>query len=76
MLPNGRSGFDVFDELRNMPELDDVPIVAVSAADASIAMPEAQEKGFSGYISKPVDFNLFHEQIAAVIAGEEVWIAE
>lgn len=76
MLPQGRSGFDVFDELRTIAELDDVPIVAVSAADVSVAMPVAEEKGFAGYISKPVDFELFPQQIAAIIDGDEVWAGE
>jgi CheY-like chemotaxis protein len=76
MLPQGRNGFEVFDELRGVPELADVPIVAVSAMDPSTALPRAREKGFSGFISKPIDFHLFPQQIAALIAGEQVWYAE
>jgi len=31
MLPHGRSGFEVFDEIRTAPELNRVPVVLVTA---------------------------------------------
>ncbi len=38
MLPNSVSGFDIFDQIRAVPELATIPIVAVSAADPPIVM--------------------------------------
>lgn len=76
MLPKGRSGFDVFDELRSVPEIDGVPILALSALDPSSVIPKAMAKGFSGFISKPIDHNRFPLQIAALIDGEQVWDEE
>jgi len=76
MLTHGRSGFDVFDELRQWHDLSRIPVVAVSAADPSIALHEARIKGFAGFISKPVDFNLFPSQIASLIAGKQLWDVE
>jgi CheY-like chemotaxis protein len=73
MLPHNISGFDVFDEIRTIPAFEEVPIVAVSAMDATIAMPRAREKGFSGFIPKPIDLNVFSGQIAKIIEGESVW---
>jgi CheY-like chemotaxis protein len=73
MLPHGRSGYDVFEEIRALPELQRVPIVAVSASDPSIAMPVAINMGFCGFISKPISFDLFPRQIAQLIDGEKVW---
>ncbi len=73
MLPNDVSGFDVFTQLREHPELEQVPIVAVSAADPSHAVPEAQRLGFDGFISKPIDADLFPEQLWNVMNGEKVW---
>ena len=75
MLPGGITGFDVFDEIRRYPEFDQIPVVAVSAADAALAIPEAQKRGFAGFISKPLDFNLFPQQIARMIEGEKIWYA-
>ena len=73
MLANGVSGFDIFDQIRAKPEYDKVPIVAVSAIDPSFAIPKAQEKGFSGFIGKPIDNELFAHQLAALIDGEKIW---
>ncbi|MBN1428108.1 MAG: response regulator [Anaerolineae bacterium] len=74
-LDHGSSGFDIFDKIRANKQFDKVPIVAVSALDPALAMSEARKKGFSGFISKPVDFSCFAEQIAAVANGEQVWFA-
>jgi CheY-like chemotaxis protein len=67
------SGFDVCDEIRTLPEFAHIPIVAVSAMDPAIAIPEARLHGFAGFIAKPIDAHLFPTQIASLIAGEEVW---
>ena len=73
MLSEELSGYDVFDQIRALPEIKDIPIVAVSAMDTSIAIPECQRKGFNGFISKPIEFTLFAEQIAKIINGEAIW---
>jgi CheY-like chemotaxis protein len=73
MLRNGVSGFDIFQAIRALPEYNHIPIVAVSASEPSIAMPKARELGFSGFISKPIDEGQFADQIARLIAGEQIW---
>lgn len=73
MLHNNVSGFDIFAQIRAIPQYDPVPIVAVSAAEPSIAIPRAKELGFSGYISKPIDEALFPDQISRILAGEQIW---
>jgi CheY-like chemotaxis protein len=73
MFPGNVSGFDVFQQIKLTDEGRDVPVIAVSAADASTALPRAQALGFAGYISKPIDFQLFPHQIHRVINGEPVW---
>jgi CheY-like chemotaxis protein len=75
MFPNFVSGYDIFRRIRELPELNRVPIVAVSAADVSVAIPTTQQMGFSGFIGKPVDFMNFTAQIQQIIAGESVWYA-
>lgn len=74
-LQHGVSGLDVYDTIRKDEAFAKVPIVAVSALDPSLAIPQTKKKGFSGFISKPVEFNLFAEQVAKVIDGGEVWYA-
>jgi two-component system sensor histidine kinase/response regulator len=73
MLPGLISGYDIFQQIRSQPEFNHVPIVAVSAADSSTALPKARSMGFSGFISKPIDFRLFAQQIKHVIDGDLIW---
>jgi len=73
MLPNDISGHDIFDAIREQPSLNDVPVVAVSAADPSVEIPRTKEMGFSGFIVKPVNHNLLPKQILAIMNGKEIW---
>jgi len=73
MLPNQISGYDIFDAIRSTPELQNIPIIAVTASDPDIEMNKARAKGFDGYISKPLDRVKFAYQISAVINGQEIW---
>lgn len=73
MLPGGISGYKVFEQIRAEPMFAKVPVVAVSAADSIVAIHACQKSGFSGFIAKPIDVNLFPQQIAGIIRGEQVW---
>jgi CheY-like chemotaxis protein len=75
MLPNSVSGFDIFDQIRAVPELAAIPIVAVSAADPDVAMARARQKGFSGYIAKPITARIA-AYVAAILDGKQIWIAD
>lgn len=73
MLRGGRSGYDIIDEIYAEPDLTNIPIVVVSASNASAEMNRAREKGCRGYIEKPIDYHGFPKALAAVIDGAEVW---
>jgi CheY-like chemotaxis protein len=73
MLPNQVSGYDILDVIRATPELSNIPIVAVTASDPDVEMHKARERGFNGYISKPLDRVHFPQQIASIIDGQEIW---
>lgn len=75
MYPYGVTGYQIFDEIRSTPELASIPVVAVTAADPDTEMPIAREKGFSGFLAKPIPTN-FTQFIAALINGESVWEAD
>jgi CheY-like chemotaxis protein len=75
MLPNSVSGFDIFDQIRAIPELAAIPVVAVSAADPDVAMARARQKGFAGYIAKPITPRIA-VYVAAVLDGKQIWIAD
>jgi len=73
MLPRGASGYNIIKEIRAHKAFARVPIIAVSAADASEAIPLAQKAGFSGFIAKPIDFQKFSTQIAQILNGDIIW---
>ena len=76
MLRHNLSGYDVFDKMQADPELANIPVVLVSASEPGIEIPVAKEKGFAGFIGKPVLPRLFPQQIAACLNGESVWYAQ
>jgi len=73
MFPDNVSGFDIFAEIRSQPDLQAIPIVAVTAMDASTAVPRCRALGFSGYVGKPLNMIEFPKLIARVLDGESVW---
>lgn len=73
MLPHGESGYDIFSHIRKAPQFAKVPIAAVSAADPSVAIPKCRELGFAGFIAKPINDDIFVEQLAKLMSGEQVW---
>ncbi|HLU11233.1 MAG TPA: response regulator [Oceanobacillus sp.] len=72
-LAQGVSGYDIFDDIRAIPEYSALPVVAVSATDPAVGIPKTKAKGFNGFIAKPIDDVRFPRQLAKIIAGEEVW---
>lgn len=73
MFPRGVTGYDIFDSIREHSEFDNIPIVAVSASDPSTAIPKTKAKGFDGFITKPIDYDRFPDQINAILNKESVW---
>jgi CheY-like chemotaxis protein len=73
MLPGGVSGFDVCDQIRALPAYATIPIVAVSAMDPAIAIPQVRAKGFNGFIAKPIDNHSFPRLLNDILEGKEVW---
>ena len=53
--------------IRKLPELESVPIIAVSAHDTSDFQSEAIEAGCNSYVTKPIDFNELEELIAHLL---------
>lgn len=74
-LPNGVSGYDVYEEIRKVNDLSSAKMVIVSASDPDREMKLARQKGFAGFIGKPIRFNTFPRQIATILNGEQVWQA-
>lgn len=75
MFPNNITGYDVFDVIREHSEFNHIPIVAVSASDPGTAIPKTKKKGFSGFITKPIEYDRFPDQIVSLINNEAIWDA-
>ncbi|MEO0561956.1 MAG: response regulator [Chloroflexota bacterium] len=73
MLPNGVTGYDIFSDIRSEHEYDDIPIIAMSVIDRSRVVPQAKRRGFSAFISKPIRYHEFPDQIARILDGESIW---
>jgi CheY-like chemotaxis protein len=73
MLRNGVSGFDIFDKIKANAELVNIPVVVVTASDPALAMTKARNKGFCGYIAKPLSYREFPTQVFDVLQGKNVW---
>ena len=73
MLPGNVTGYDVYGAIREVPEFENVPVVAVSASDPDVEIPKAKGLGFSGFISKPINARRFPSQLADILNGEAIW---
>ncbi len=76
MLRYGVSGYDIFDQVRQDPEVAGIPIVAVTASDPGVEMARARDRGFAGYITKPVRRHSLARMVASVLDGTPVWAEE
>jgi CheY-like chemotaxis protein len=53
--------------IRQLPDCESTPIIAVSAHDTSDFQSEAMDAGCNSYVTKPIDFNELEELIGKLI---------
>jgi len=70
MFPGDITGYEIFDRIRLLPGFSTVPIVVVTALNLN---KQIRQKGFSGYIQKPINLSIFPHKIAAVVNGKQLW---
>lgn len=66
-------GYGVFQLLRSREEFQTTPIVACTVHTGEFHT--VREMGFDGFISKPLDVDLFATQIDQILNGQAVWYA-
>ena len=54
--------------IRQLPELEDVPIIAVSAHDTADFHAEALAAGCNAYVTKPIDYSDLEDLITLLLA--------
>lgn len=71
----GEDGYQLYERLRRMPQLQNTPIIAVTALVMPDDVTRVEEAGFNGFMGKPFNFDRFGGQIGRILAGESVWEA-
>ncbi|MBM4152867.1 MAG: response regulator, partial [Kiritimatiellaceae bacterium] len=64
-------GFETLTAIRKDPSLQDIPIIAVTARTMKGDREAILDRGFDGYVSKPVDPRLLKNAITEVLHGKE-----
>jgi len=66
-------GYDVLERFRKDERFVKTLIVAVTADVSQANLNRAKLVGFDGFLAKPINVDLFPEQIRRVLQGESVW---
>lgn len=66
-------GYDAMEKLRAHKSLGTIPIIAVTAYASPEELSRARQAGFDGFIAKPLNPDLFPQQIHRALAREPVW---
>ncbi len=69
-------GYEALQKIRASKRLKDIPILAVTAYAGDEQMGRAKAAGFNGFLGKPLNPDLFSEQVRQMIAGEPVWVSQ
>ena len=69
MMPDV-SGLEVLRFMRREPDLEQIPVVIVSAKTLPSDVRTGLEAGATAYLTKPVDIDLLRKTVAQVINGE------
>ena len=63
----GMDGYEVTKRLRQMPKLDNVPIIALTANVLRGDREKSLDAGCDGYIQKPLDVDMLPEQVSTFL---------
>lgn len=66
-------GFQVLERIRQDGHFAETRVVAVTADISAANLARAQTVGFDGFLAKPINIDLFPEQIQRILEGEPVW---
>lgn len=71
-LPD-EDGYEVLARLREDERFHRTRIVAVTADVSRVNLERARVAGFDGFLAKPINVDLFPEQVRRILEGESVW---
>jgi CheY-like chemotaxis protein len=67
------SGFEMLALLREHPQFQSIPIVALTASVMNEEVAQLRAAGFNGCLAKPVDLTIFPDTFQRLLAGEVIW---
>lgn len=67
------SGFELLEMLRQMDQFKNVPIVALTASVMNEEVLTLRTAGFDGCFAKPLDIEVFPDNLRRVLNGEHIW---
>jgi two-component system cell cycle response regulator DivK len=71
-LPD-EDGYEVLTRIRDDERFRATRVVAVTADVSSANLERAKAAGFDGFLAKPINVDLFPDQVRRVLEGEPVW---
>lgn len=67
----GISGFEVLQQMREIPGLENTPVVVITASENSMDQDHAFNLGARGFFQKPTDFRDYQDILERVLSGED-----
>jgi CheY-like chemotaxis protein len=67
----GTNGYQILNQLKADVRFQSVPVLAYTVHVSEINV--AHERGFDGFLGKPLDADNFPGQLARILSGEAVW---
>ena len=67
----GISGFEVLQQMREIPGLEATPVVVITASENSMDQDHAFNLGARGFFQKPTDFRDYQEILERVLSGRD-----
>ena len=65
------NGYQLLEKLKSDSRFRDVPVAAYTVHVSEVNV--ARNKGFHSFLGKPLDVDLFPDQLARILRGEHVW---
>ena len=67
----GRSGWELLEEILTQYSPSEFPCIAITAYHSTRVAQQALEAGFVGYFSKPIDIEVFVDQISQYLVESD-----
>jgi len=63
-------GTQLIEQIKNMPDYDEIPKIAISGLSGNLTREKILESGFDYFISKPVNITSFPDEIEKIIKSK------